>query len=200
MTQKDNSTFRQKAALRRRALGWIDDPLVLETHAGSGKLYRACYSDLPFGVAVERDERKTDLLAEQRPAWAVYQGDSESALAAGLAADWPISFLDLDPYGEPWPVLDAFFESERERPARLVVVVNDGLRQKLAIAAWDVESMRGVVERYGNKSVYARYLDVARELMIEKAAGAGYRLDRFEGYYCGHGQQMTHYAAVLSSP
>jgi hypothetical protein len=163
--KKDNSTFRQKAALRRKALGWIAEPLVLETHAGSGKLWRACYSGLRFGVALERDDQKAELLAGQRPGWAVYQCESAGALAAGVAGDWPISFLDLDPYGAPWPVLDAWFESERERAAELVVVVNDGLRQKLAIGAWDVASMRGAVERYGNKGVHARYLEVARELL-----------------------------------
>ena len=36
------------------------------------------------------------------------------------------------------------------------------------------------------------------ELVLkEKAALAGYSLSRFAGYYCGHGQPMTHYLALL---
>jgi hypothetical protein len=57
--------------------------------------------------------------------------------------------------------------------------------------------MQSAVDRLGNAVLYERYLDVCRDLVKEKAAKAGYDLRRWTGYYCGFGEQMTHYAAVL---
>ena len=194
--QKDNSTLRLKAALRRSLLAQIDQPFVLETHGGFGHIYRQVYHNVPVGVVFEKDPEKTAVLAKQRPTWAVYEADCEIAITDGAVDDWPFNFVDLDPYGEPWPVLDAFLQSDRPRVDSLWIVVNDGLRQKLAIGAWDVGSMQSIVERFGN-DLHGRYLDVCRLLVKEKADQAGYRLAAFAGYYCGHGKQMTHYLARL---
>lgn len=173
--------------------------MVLETHGGIGKLWSVCYGAVAGGVVFESDPRRADLLAKQRPTWAVYEADCVSALAVGVGKHLAINLLDIDPYGEPWPAIDAFFKSERQRVARLMVVVNDGLRQKLRIGAWNVWSMQEVVGRRGNKFADV-YLDVCRELLESKAAQAGYSMGRFHGYYCGHGQQMTHYIAELIRP
>lgn len=195
--QKDNTTFTQKAALRRALLREIDDPVILETHGGIGALYRACYSHIRQGVVFEKDAAKTVLLAGQRPTWAVYEADAVAAMSAGAGAHLAVSVLDVDPYGDPWPVIRAFFTSERPRVARLGLAVNDGLRQKVRLGgAWSTESLRGVVGRFGN-DLYGRYLDVCQHLVREHAETAGYTLRRFGGYYCGAMQNMTHYAAVL---
>jgi len=199
--QKDNSTFRQKAALRRALLREVTEPVVMETHGGIGALYRACYSRVTRGVVFEKDERKSSLLASQRPTWAVYEADSERALQVGAGAHLTVNVLDLDPYGEPWPCVKAFFTSERPFAPRMWVVVNDGLRQKLRVGgAWSVESLRAAVARFGN-DLHGDYLAVCRWLLAEHAKAAGYTLRRFNGYYCGEGtgagQQTTHYAALL---
>jgi len=196
MPQRDNTAYKQKVAIRRKALDLINTPVVLETHGGKGGLYNACYTQIPSGVVLEKDPEKIAVLVKQRPAWAVYEGDCVRCLQAGAGAHLPINFLDIDPYGEPWPVMDAFLQSERPHPDILVIVVNDGLMQKLRIGAWNVGSMQGMVQKYGNK-LHTIYLDVCGELMQEKAAKAGYNLNRFAGYYCGHLDQMTHYLAVL---
>jgi hypothetical protein len=94
-------------------------------------------------------------------------------------------------------VIDALFGSDRQWPTVLGLVVNDGLRQKLKIGVWNVASMGEAVRRRGNKAVYENYLDVCRELVAEKAGQRDYTLTRWAGYYCGHAQQMTHYAALL---
>jgi hypothetical protein len=105
----------------------------------------------------------------------VYEADCLPTIAAGVGSHLPVNFLDLDPYGEPWPVLDAFLESERPKPERLVLVVNDGLRQKCKVnTGWEVKSLRSVVDRLGNTVLYERYLDICKDLVKEKAAKAGY--------------------------
>lgn len=195
--QKDNSTFHQKALLRQMAMARIEEPIVMETHGGEGKLYDACYRGVEQGVVFEKDPDKASILGRQRPTWAVYEADCISAIQGGAGAHLAVNLLDVDPYGDPWPVIDAFFQSERPRPDRLIVVVNDGLRQGLIIGAWNVETMQRMVAKYGNK-LAPIYLEVCQELMIEKAAQAGYDLDRWAGYYCGHGKQMTHYLAILT--
>lgn len=104
----------------------------------------------------------------------------------------------MDPYGDPWPVLDAFLAGYKPTASKLVLAVNDGLRQRLRRGACnDVGSMATVAPRFGSR-IRARYLQVCEFLMNEKAAAAGYRLSNFVGYYTGAMEDITHYAAVWS--
>jgi len=195
--QKDNSTLALKVSLRRLMLEHVEAPVVMETHGGLGKVWEKCYQDISAGVVFEKDPEKSAKLGMQRPTWAVYEAECEEAIRAGAGSHLAVNVLDCDPYGEPWPVIEAFFQSERPRPDRLAVVVNDGLRQKVRLGgAWSVNSLKAVVWRRGN-DLFSTYLDVCKELITEKAAGAGYRLDRFTGYYCGHLGSMTHYLAMF---
>lgn len=198
--QKDNSTYLQKLTLRRELLNCLaDDPVVMETHGGAGKLWQACYSHVSRGVVFEKDPDKIVVLAKQRPGWSVYEGDSEKAIAAGFGAHLPVNFLDCDPYGQPWNVIDGFLFSRRPKPKTLCIAVNDGLRQKIQLnGGWDVESLRPIIEKYGN-GLYKKYLEVCEILLKAKAAQVGYDLSRFWGYYTGHGNGMTHYAAILTA-
>lgn len=196
--KKDNGSLRLKAALRRNALKELADPVILEAYGGKGRIYWHCYQSIERGVVLEKDSVKVAILAEQRPRWAVYQCDSVGALAAGIGRHLPVNFVDLDPYGEPWPAVDALFASERPWPDKLVMVVTDGLRQKLKMnGGWAVGSMARFVRKYGNAAMYDNYLEICQERLSEAAAKQGYSLRRWTGYYCGYLDQMTHYAAVM---
>lgn len=195
--KKDNTTLDLKVRLRLNALQELADPIVMETHAGYGRIWWRCYRHIENGIAFEKDIKKADALARQRPTWAIYQCDCVMALKSGVGGHLPVNFLDLDPYGEPWPAIDAFFGSDRPRPDKLIICVNDGLRQKVRYASWSIHSLQAMVRKYGNASIYDRYMEICRELLEIKAAQAGYRLSRWTGYYCGHNGHMTHYAAVL---
>jgi hypothetical protein len=197
----DNSTYTQKVALRREAIERFDDdvkPVVMETHGGAGKLYDAVYAGFKQGVVFEKDPEKAGILAIQRPTWAVYECDSTAALSEGVGSHLCIDLLDVDPWGDSWPTIKAFFSSARPFAERMVVVVNCGLRQKLRInGAWLTGSMRSMVEKYGN-DLHPVYLDlVCPELLSEYAGRVGYFLDDFLGYYCGASLQITHFLAVL---
>lgn len=171
----------------------------METHGGRGAIYFRCYAHIADGIVFEKDPAKTEVLAKQRPTWSVYECDCEMAIRAGAGYHLPVNFVDFDPYGEPWPALDAYFESEREFPPVLAIAVNDGLRQKVKMnGGWDVESLQQIVAHVGARGMYEHYLDVCRELLTEKASQRGYKLERWAGYYCGHADQMTHYGAVLT--
>lgn len=198
--QKDNSTIILKASLRSELLRYIEAPVVMETHGGLGRLYDRCYRAVIDGVVFEKDAQKAEYLARQRPAWAVYECDCVTALEAGVGFHLPINVLDLDPYGEPWPVLDAFLRGHGgEWPERLGIVVNDGLRQKIQInGGWDVASLQGMVGKHGASRMYEHYLEICQEMLAEKASQHGYVLALWTGYYCGAGNNMTHYAAVLN--
>lgn len=185
--------------MRHKMLEQVEDftPVVMETHGGMGKVFSACYPTVTSGVVFDKDPDKAGFLARQRPTWAVYEADCVAAIAGGAGAHLMVNVLDVDPYGDPWPAIGAFFESERPRATRLCVAVNDGLRQGVRMGgAWHVGSLLSAVRRHGN-DLHGIYLDVCQEMMAEKAAQAGYRLDRFAGYYCGHSQLMTHYLALL---
>lgn len=197
--QKDNSTLRLKVSLRQNLLREIDRPVVMETHGGFGRIYDRCYRGVADGVVFEKDTKKAAFLAQQRPAWAVYECDCEMALRGGAGRHLAINVVDLDPYGEPWPVLDAFLVGHGDRlPERWGMVVNDGLRQKVSISGgWDVASLLDAVSHWGAAAMSRNYLDVCRWLVEKKVATVGYTVAKWAGYYCGANKGMTHYAAVL---
>lgn len=197
-TQKDNTTLGLKVALRRNLLAELPGPVfVVETHGGVGHVWERCYRDLD-GTVFEKDAGKAAVLAKQRPTWAVYEGDCVPALRAGVGFHRTPGLLDVDPYGEPWPVFDAFFAGGRDWPPVLGVAVNDGMIQKIKLGGgWDVASLADIVARIGATAVKADYLGACRLLLEEKAGQVGYTLARWAGYYCGTNGQMTHYGAVL---
>jgi hypothetical protein len=188
-----------KAALRARALLELagETPVVMETNGGEGVMFNRVYSAIADGIVFEKDRRKVRVLAHQRPEWSVWCVDNVRAIRAGVGDHLTVNFLDVDPYGEPWTILDAFFESKRPRPRRLVVAVNDGLRQKLRTDAWECRVVRPYLTRYGNSGIFRNYLAIARDMLAERAAKAAYEIRRWNGYYTGEKLSMTHYAAVL---
>ena len=128
-----------KISLRRNLLKETVNPVVMETHGGYGKIFELCYAQLQEGVVFEKDPEKAGYLALQRPTWAVYEADCEKAIRGRIGSHLPVNFLDLDPYGSPWEILNAFFENWPEFPERLAIAVNDGLRQKCKMnGAWTV--------------------------------------------------------------
>jgi hypothetical protein len=169
---------------------------IMETHGGAGAIYHRCYRDVTDGVVFEKNDNKISILARQRPTWRIYQSDCISSIRAGIAGDMPITLIDIDPYGSCWETIAAFFESKRGFAPTMGIAVNDGLRQKLRIGAWDVSIMEGMVQKYGNK-IHGKYLEICRELLDNYSSIAGYKVDHFAGYYTGHAQQMTHFLAVL---
>lgn len=197
--QLDNSTHGQKIMLRQTALAQLRSqrPIIMETHGGLGDVWASVYTHVEEGIVFEKDPFRAAYLAHQRPGWSVYEAECEGAVFHGAGAHLAVNLLDVDPYGEPWPVINAFFTSRRPRPARMVAVVNDGLRLQIQSgASWRVKSLQDVVSRWGN-DLWPRYLEVCQELLGQAAAEAGYQMKSFEGYYTGDKQKMTHYLAVL---
>jgi hypothetical protein len=192
-----NATFTQKAELRSRTLMMIEKPVILETNGGYGRLFQRCYRHVKDGAVLEADPVKAAALGIQRPTWAVYECKPDRALADGIGSHLEINFVDVDPFGEPWPMIDGFFKSKRPFPSKLAFVVNDGLRPTLRLNAWSVGSMHAAVSRLGARAIAPKYLEICREMLSEKARGAGYRLTRWTGYYCGNAESATHYAAVF---
>lgn len=195
----DNTTKARKIEIRRKALGFLERPVVMETHGGFGAIWRDCYANIPAGVVFEKDPKKTAALAEQRPTWAVYEADCENAIAAGVGFHLPINYFDFDPYGSPWPVIQALFSRPRvDWPARIVLVANDGYRLAIKLDGGKAGIIAPFVERYGSgRNLYDHYLEICRAFIEEKSGPHGFSLTHWGGYYCGFSEQMTHYAAVL---
>jgi hypothetical protein len=199
--KKDNATILLKVNLRRAALRALPvRPVVMETNGGFGEIWKACYSDVESGVVIEKDPEKCEALAKQRPGWAVYRADSVAAVAKGAGAHLQVNFVDVDPWGDPNPLLEGFFTSSRAFPPILAMVVTDGLRQYLCgKSGWESKSLQktGAVDHFGNDHLHRRYAEVCR-FQMEKLAGLrGYRISNWTCYHCGWAQQMTHYSAVF---
>ena len=204
MAQLDNSTGPQKSLLRRKLIAAMaEEPVILETHGGWGRMFAECYSGIEAGIVFEKDPRKAGRLALQRPTWAVYEADCVRAISDGAGAHLTVNFVDIDSYGECWPTVDAWFSpcrdgaSKRPRAERLYLAVNCGLRHKLRLGgAWDTGSLAEMVLKYGN-GLHDIYLQVCEEMIEIKAAQVGYTLSRFGGFYTGHLKQMTDFFAIL---
>lgn len=204
---RDNSTLKEKLSIRQRMLDDVQSrigktPIILEAFGGKGDLYRRVYPHIRYGTVLERDPQKVDRLCWQRPTWSVYQGDSPSLLLAGLGSHQDCNTFDVDPYGQPWDAINSLFVSFsqglRPVPATIWLVVNDGARQYLrrkADAIWETDWLPAdIVDRWGN-ALELNYLDVVRELLERCGSLTGYTITSFEGYYCGHVLQNTHYLA-----
>lgn len=197
--KKDNAGIQEKLRCRRAALAALGaSGPVLETHAGFGVIGGKLYGS--DGVAIEKDRGKAEALAAERATWRVYCGDSARALRDGLAAEVPFSFIDLDPYGEPWPTIEAFLSHRRSVAPRFAFAVNDGLRQKIKITGgWDVGSLVAACECFGS-GFYRNYLEVAEWNLRRLCHAAGVEVAEFRGFYGGFLGQMSHYYAVVNAP
>jgi hypothetical protein len=195
--KKDNGSLGLKINVRKRLMDRIAPLAILETHGGSGGIYRRLYSEYR-GMTIEMDLKKAAALAEQRPHWAVYCGDAVKLVGAGCGFHLPVNFVDIDPYGSPWEILEALFSVSERLPDRFGIAVNDGLKRYFQVGgAYKFERMTPYVERLGNDAIAGMYPEICRD-MIEGMAGAvGLSLDWWFVCSGGHGGQMTHYAAVL---
>jgi len=197
---KDNSSLGRKVALRRKVLAANlgIKPVVMETHGGSGEIWARVYQNVKQGVVFEKKEHLAERLAANRPNWTVMHGDCVSGVAHGCGSHLAITVLDIDPWGAPWPVVDAFFGSDRPFADQMIVMVNDGLLQKLQRGgAWQIDYLAPYVERYGTLGVQDHYLSIARSLLQERAAPVGYQVTAFAGYFCSKMNQLAHYYAIL---
>jgi len=194
---------RDKTALRKRALAdlaalGIAQPITLETHGGNGVLFDRCYEHLPVGVVFEKDSAKAERLARQRPSWRVYEADCENALQEGIAGDLAFDLLDCDPYGGSWTTLHSYFGSRRAFADRMIVVVNDGMRQALSMgAAWSIKVMERYVQQYGNDSIYDSYGEIGGEMLADIVGQAGYAVKRYAWRYTGKKSYLLHFLAEL---
>jgi hypothetical protein len=190
--------FEQKRRLRLQALAdMLETPVVLEAYGGNGLVYSACYRHIEKGVVFEKNRRKAEVLARQRDTWAVYCGDTVHLLAAGLGSHLALNFVDIDARADPWPAIEAFLTSERPKPELVQLVVTDGLWQALRQGgAWKIPALMVAVQHHENY-LDAHYLDICQETMEALARSAGYRLERWAGFYGGRTHGWTHYRAVI---
>ncbi len=200
----DNAAGDHKASLRARSLLVLQkfaEPVILETHGGWGKLYAACYTHIKTGMVCENKPDRADKLLKQRGhKWGVFECDCEKALKLGLGSHLPVNFLDVDPYGDPWPAIDGFLESKRTLPPQLMIVVNDGLRQLAQRQrGWTSKTLEPLVKKYGNTDLFGRWLEISKEMMTERAVKAGYRLDQWVGYYPERNDYGSHHSTHVAA-
>ncbi len=201
--QHDNKTLAKKVEMRLRARGWlrqagIEVPFIMETNGGYGAVYSHCYADCPHGIVFDRQAGRAEELALARPAWCVYQGDSASLLALGVAQQQEITLLDCDPYGAADSYLAAFFCSPRRLARTMALAVTDGTRAGLRGQADKIHWLRPFVERIGVHAIHANLLAVLRERLTQLVLPCGYSIAHFAGCHAGKNGRMTHYASILT--
>ena len=196
---KDNKTLIEKSHLRKEMLARLETkPCVLETHGGSGELFLRCYSRVQSGAVFETDPKKAVTLLKQRPTWAVYETDCIWSLHNGVASHLEVNFVDFDPYGAAWNVIEAFFESERPRAEKLIIVVHDGVRNSLKrFGGGRINFFSNIVTEVGETELYENYLSICEELLFKIVSDAGYKAQQFGGFYSKADSDQTHFFAEL---
>lgn len=193
--QQQSTHLGLKIALRAAVRAQVGAPFLLECYGGSGAMYRACWRACP-GVVLEKDPAYVGTLARERPTWKVYEGDTVAMLHAGLVAYLPITLVDCDPYGQPWPALEAFLMAQRVWQESWGLVVTDGGIQKIQLSGgWDMPGWEPYIQRYGN-GLMAHYLAVCRERLQDLVTSYGYDIAWWHGQY-GVGRHIAYYGAVL---
>ena len=196
---KDNKTLLEKSHLRKQMLAKLDtEPVILETHGGTGELFLRCYSHVREGAVFETDPKKAVTLLKQRPNWAVYESDCVWSLQNGVGSHLPINFVDFDPYGMAWNVIQAYFESERPRVEKLILVAHDGVRSTLKrYGGGRIGFFSKIVEQIGEIELYQEYLAICEQLLLEIVEPAGYAIEGFGGFYSKQDKDQTHFFAEL---
>ena len=196
---KDNKTLLEKTHLRKEMLAKLQtEPCVLETHGGTGELFLRCYADVREGAVFETDPVKAVTLLKQRPSWSVYESDCIWSLSNGVASHLAVNFVDFDPYGAAWEVIQVFFESERPRTDQLIIVVHDGVRGTLKrYGGARIKFFSRVVDQIGETELYQNYLSVCEQLLFEIVQSAGYEVAGFGGFYSKQDKDQTHFFAEL---
>jgi hypothetical protein len=124
--KKHNSKVAHKLLVRQRVAGLLGNSAeILETFSGEGLMYDGCWS-MFSGACIDSDAAKARDSARSRPRWRTYCGDTGRALSAGWLSSVAFDVVDIDPYGEPWPYVRAFFDTERAMPDQWWLILTDG--------------------------------------------------------------------------
>ena len=196
---QDNKTVIEKARLRKQMLAKLQSPpVILETHGGTGDIFQRCYKHVEQGIVFETDPKKAAVLCRQRPNWTVCETDCNWALSNNVGSHLPINFIDCDPYGAAWNALNALFRSDRPRPDKVLIVVHDGIRNRITrFGASDIDVFHSIIEEIGEIALSQNYLDVCQHLLTQYAALGGYAVEMFGGFYSKHDKNQTHFFAEL---
>ena len=117
----------------------------------------------------------------------------------GVASHLDINFVDFDPYGAAWTVIEAFFESQRPRADRnssswYMTGVRSSLKR---YGGARIGFFSRIVEQIGEIELYQNYLSVCEEQLFEIVAKAGYKTQAFGGFYSRADSDQTHFFAEL---
>lgn len=196
--QKYTSHKYEKVSLRLNLRQHIPQPYIIELYGGKGLMYTHCWNDTQ-GVVFEKDPKLIDTLATVRPSWRVYQGDTVKALQAGVCSSVIPQhvILDCDPFGSPWPAIEAYIRALIVPPIVLGLAVTDGAIQKVQLTGgWDVDGWSPHVLKYGN-DIYDRYLFFSKMRLEALLKPQGYTLISWHGVY-GDRKHVAYYAAIFS--
>jgi hypothetical protein len=200
--QRDNDTIAEKLRWRRVALRALGDvpPIVCECYGGFGRIGQKLYQRIPQGLVMDKDAAKCALLAQLRPTWSVYEGDTPRMLRLGAGTHLAFNYLDVDSYGGPWDTLRAFFAiPDRPLAARLVLVVHDGLHRVAKMGrAWSVGDLQSAVLTLGNTFVKEHYGDASRWLLGEIVAAGGWQVEHWHWSAGGDRAKNAHWYAVVT--
>jgi len=193
---KTNTALPEKLALRPPP---PTNASVIETHAGFGEIHSHTYAHLATGVAIDRDPKAAEHLADTRPTWRIIEGDAAHALACPCPPPTPVTHLDVDASGDPWPTLTAALLGPLPKATRLEIVVTDGLRLRLRMGnEGAITSLHPYTLQHGIRCEH-KYLDVVAYLAQHLAEQAHRRLTDYHAQYAGRTRGLVLWRAVMEA-
>lgn len=168
----DNGDLEGKLLVRRHALELALRPtLILDCFAGEGHMYRLAWKDAAsqyLGMDKRFSRRAGDAAGE------CMRGDNERLIDRAMKrADW--NLVDLDAYGNPWPLLRAVLK--RAKVQHLVVTATCGIDRAIRVGTSDFAAALAGASRLTYTGLLTRwYDDVIRWALAWATGGTAYQV------------------------
>ncbi len=172
-TKTDNGDHAGKILIREEALAAAGKaPKVLDCYAGEGVMYQAVWCRASSYLGVEkRFARRAG-----HPAGRCWRGNNETLIAKAMQQE-PWDVVDLDAYGNPWPMLRKVLKLATGK--RLVVPATCGLNRAMATGSSDFAAAVSGASRLSYLGLMVRwYDDVIRWTLSWCVRGTGWKVKR----------------------
>lgn len=142
--------------VRREAIAAVADAgaslKVLDCYAGEGVMFRSVWKDAAAYLGMDKRfaRRQGD------PSGRCWRGNNETLIAKAMAADtWEV--VDLDAWGNPWPLLRQVLRNARGQ--RMVAVLTCGLGRSMAGPGGDFAAAIAGASRLSTTTLLVRWYD-----------------------------------------
>lgn len=195
MLQVDNGDLEAKVMVRKAALDAAGPGArVLDCYAGEGHMYRNVWHEAAEYLGIEKRFARP----KDSPAGRCMKGDNVTLLGRAMQiSEWNV--VDLDAYGNPWPLLRKVLKLARGQ--RLVVTLTCGIDRSIRVGSNDFAAALAGLSSFSYTGLLTRwYDDVIRWAVAWAVGGTRWRVSRARVIQGQHNAQMRYWLLEFERP